>query len=144
MKRRVLFLCTGNYYRSRFAEHLFNHLAQQRQLPWEADSRGLRLSSRNKGPLSPFAAEALSRWDIVLAAENRHPQAVLIEDLAEADLVVALKEAEHRPLTQSQFPDWVERFEYWHIDDVDVAPAEIALPILAEHVQALITRLATE
>jgi len=25
MKRTVLFLCTGNYYRSRFAEELFNH-----------------------------------------------------------------------------------------------------------------------
>jgi protein-tyrosine phosphatase len=28
----MLFLCTGNYYRSRFAELLFNHLAKQRGL----------------------------------------------------------------------------------------------------------------
>lgn len=35
----VLFLCTGNYYRSRFAEIYFNALAAQRGSPWRADSR---------------------------------------------------------------------------------------------------------
>ena len=39
--KRVLFLCTGNYYRSRFAEILFNQLAPTRGLNWRADSRGL-------------------------------------------------------------------------------------------------------
>ncbi|MGM4967020.1 hypothetical protein AB7714_26215 [Tardiphaga sp. 1201_B9_N1_1] len=29
MARTVLFLCTGNYYRSRYAEELFNHLARR-------------------------------------------------------------------------------------------------------------------
>jgi protein-tyrosine phosphatase len=27
MTKQVLFLCTGNYYRSRYAEELFNHLS---------------------------------------------------------------------------------------------------------------------
>ncbi len=37
----VLFLCTGNYYRSRFAEALFNAVAGKMGLPWKATSRGL-------------------------------------------------------------------------------------------------------
>jgi len=46
----VLFLCTGNYYRSRFAEILFNAVAAKEGLGWRADSRngsrpGLRGSS---------------------------------------------------------------------------------------------------
>jgi hypothetical protein len=32
--KQVLFLCSGNYYRSRFAEHLFNWLAPKASLPW--------------------------------------------------------------------------------------------------------------
>ena len=39
----LLFICTGNYYRSRFAEAVFNHHAKQRGLPWRAFSRGLAI-----------------------------------------------------------------------------------------------------
>ena len=39
--RTVLFLCTGNYYRSRFAEILFDSVAVKMGLPWKASSRGL-------------------------------------------------------------------------------------------------------
>jgi protein-tyrosine phosphatase len=38
--RRVLFLCTGNYYRSRYAEELFNHIARAEGLGWRAFSCG--------------------------------------------------------------------------------------------------------
>ena len=43
MPRTVLFLCTGNYYRSRFAEELFNDSARRAGLDWTATSRGLAL-----------------------------------------------------------------------------------------------------
>jgi len=38
--KKILFLCTGNYYRSRYAEEIFNHLAKREDLPWRAFSRG--------------------------------------------------------------------------------------------------------
>src|SRR5271165_5168046 len=37
----VLFLCTGNYYRSRFAEEMFNFLAPVKCPGWTAVSRGI-------------------------------------------------------------------------------------------------------
>jgi protein-tyrosine phosphatase len=43
-KRTVLFLCTANYYRSRFAEFYFNSIAAAAGLPWQAESRGLSLN----------------------------------------------------------------------------------------------------
>jgi protein-tyrosine phosphatase len=39
--RRVLFLCTGNYYRSRYAEEVFHHNARQEGLARVAVSRGV-------------------------------------------------------------------------------------------------------
>ncbi len=52
--KKILFLCTGNYYRSRFAEQLFNHLAIKRGLDWEANSRALALEkgTKNVGAIS--------------------------------------------------------------------------------------------
>src|ERR671937_1888184 len=65
MKQRqentVLFLCTGNYYRSRFAEVLFNSVAGRMGLPWRASSRGLALERgvNNVGPMEVSAVKAL-------------------------------------------------------------------------------------
>jgi protein-tyrosine-phosphatase len=48
MKTR-LFLCTGNFYRSRFAEIFFNWHAEQLEIPWRAYSRGLARNPLNPG-----------------------------------------------------------------------------------------------
>ena len=136
----VLFLCTGNYYRSRFAEIAFNALAEERGSPWRADSRGLQIDPFNFGPLSRHTARALEMLAIPLPAE-RYPLALTEVDLTTAAHVVAVKEAEHRELLEASFPDWVERVEFWHIHDLDCAEPKDALPLLHEHVRALFERL---
>jgi protein-tyrosine-phosphatase len=57
----VLFLCTGNYYRSRFAEALFDSVAGKLGMPWRASSRGLALERgvNNVGPMAVAAVQAL-------------------------------------------------------------------------------------
>ena len=47
--KTLLFLCTGNYYRSRYAEELFNHRAAPAGLNWRAQSRGLAHPSYGRG-----------------------------------------------------------------------------------------------
>ena len=51
---QVLFLCSGNYYRSRYAEIVFNALAQRSGLDWIASSAGLLPEhfNVNPGPIS--------------------------------------------------------------------------------------------
>ena len=140
--QQVLFLCSGNYYRSRFAEHLFNWLAEKSDLPWRAESRGLRVgTARNIGPISQFAVAGLKLRGIP-ANGQRYPLPLSLPDLAASDLVVALKEADHRAMIAEQFPLWTHLVEYWNVDDLDCAGPEEAMLILDGQVRALLQRLA--
>src|SRR5271157_3367482 len=110
--KNLLFLCTGNYYRSRFAEILFNSVATKMGLPWQATSRGLALERgvNNIGPMAASAVTALEALGVIADdAVARFPMQVTINDFQEADRVVALKQAEHLPLLQERFPAWVEK-----------------------------------
>jgi protein-tyrosine phosphatase len=140
---KVLFLCTGNYYRSRFAELLFNSRTRDALLSWQAYSRGLALErgSKNVGPISVLAVKGLETRGIHVPPGVRLPLQVCEQDLHAADLVIALKEAEHRPLLAQRFPAWPDRVEYWHIDDLDVATSETALTAIDQEVTGLLARL---
>jgi protein-tyrosine phosphatase len=139
--RKVLFLCTGNYYRSRFSEDLFNHLAAQAGLSWRADSRGLALGRTdlvNVGPISQFTIEAFKELGVPLAEPIRYPLMASREDFESADKIIALKEAEHRAMIQEHFPGWENKVTYWHVHDVDQLAPELALAELETHVSALV------
>jgi protein-tyrosine-phosphatase len=119
-EKSVLFLCTGNYYRSRFAEILFNSVAGKMSLPWRASSRGLALERgiNNFGPMAVTAIKALEARGVRAVADfARFPVQATTDDLEQADWIVALKQAEHLPLLQERFSAWAERVEFWHVDD---------------------------
>ncbi|MGC4007395.1 MAG: hypothetical protein QM811_31430 [Pirellulales bacterium] len=69
------------------------------------------------------------------------PLSLELADLANATLIVALKEAEHRPKLLRDFPDWTDRVEYWHVHDVDCSHPRDALSELRILVDALFARL---
>jgi protein-tyrosine phosphatase len=141
--RQVLFLCTANYYRSRYAEELFNHFAKVEGLEWRAFSRGASEKSypENVGPMSLFTSEALTAKGIVPEGGLRDPRSCSVADFDAAALVVALKEAEHRPLIERRFPGVSNRITYWHVDDIDFAHPSIALAQIDNHVSELISTL---
>jgi protein-tyrosine phosphatase len=138
-RKSVLFLGTGNYYRSRFAEILFNSVAGKMGLPWQASSRGLALEQgvNNVGPMAVSAIKALETMGIqVVDAVSRIPAQVTIEDLNEADRLVALNQTEHSLPLQKKHPAWVEKIEFWHVDDVPEV-----LGLIEHEVMGLVARI---
>lgn len=144
MTLQLLFLCTGNYYRSRYAEILFNTLAAEMDLNWIASSRGLALEVgvNNVGPMNRIAAKRLQQQGISSEAYNRWPIQVQEADLSQADLIIALDEVEHRPYLTKRFPDWPDRVIYWGVRDLGFVPARIALSKIDQEVRNLAQRLA--
>jgi translation initiation factor 1 len=137
--KSILFLCTGNYYRSRFAEVLFNSTSQTMGLAWRATSKGLALETgfNNVGPMAVSAVRALETLGIRDAgAVTRFPASATAADFENADFVVALKREEHLPLLQERFPAWVDKVEFWQVDD---APA--ALKLIEREIMNLTARL---
>lgn len=141
---KILFLCTGNYYRSRFAEHLFNWLAIKLQLNWQADSRGLALERgvNNVGAISRYALEALAVRLVNLPDNERFPLAASEPDFQAATRIIALDEFEHRPLMNERFPQWVDATEYWLVHDIDKTSALVALEQIENNLLKLIEQLA--
>lgn len=143
--KNVLFLCTGNYYRSRFAELLFNYLAPQHDLDWQATSRGLalELGVNNVGAISQHALASLAARGIALEAAARYPLALNESDLASAHRIIAVNRDEHLPILKRTFPHCVKRVEFWRVHDLDFAMPDDALAQLERNVLGLIKRLWT-
>jgi protein-tyrosine phosphatase len=122
--KQVIFICTGNFYRSRLSEELFNYYVQQTDLPWEATSRGLVEASGLRG-ISPFAFEYLDKMGLTPNVDpTRNPQQIKVSDLEDATLLIALNRDEHEPMLRERFgqiPKILEqnaRLRFWNVCDV--------------------------
>ncbi len=142
--RKILFLCTGNFYRSRFAEEWFNHLAAQKGLAWNADSRGLSKNPYllgNRGPISPLTVQELAKRSVRLG-EIRFPKILEQGEAAQFERVIALDQDEHQPLIEGFYPELLATVTYWNIKDLGDESSESALGRLAAKIETLLTALA--
>lgn len=56
--------------------------------------------------------------------------------------IIAMYEAEHRPMLRTYFPQWENKTEFWRIPDLDEMNSENALAQLERNVRALMLALA--
>ncbi|OQY79386.1 MAG: hypothetical protein B6D41_22700 [Chloroflexi bacterium UTCFX4] len=139
--KQILFLCSGNYYRSRFAEILFNQFAEENVLEWRAESRGIVAQwSRNPGPISQATLEGLRARGISHNA-TRYPMQLTENDLTRAERIIALHENEHRPMMENYFARWANIIEYWNVPDLDEMRADQALALIEQHARRLTIKL---
>jgi protein-tyrosine phosphatase len=139
-KQHVLFICTGNVYRSRFAEAVFNHHAERREIPWTAFSRGLAVHLTEED-LSTFTVGALASRQIELRHTGASRKQLSETDLSMATHRIALYRSEHFPMMMTQFPAWADRIEYWEVPDLPFRLASDALQEIEGNVIQLLDRV---
>ena len=140
---RLLFLCTGNFYRSRFAEEYWNARAEQEALAWRADSRALAdpPTAENLTSMSSDALAELARLGLRPRGAERAPLSMRGEEFARYERVIALDRDEHLPMVQRSFPSHMERIEYWDIGDVWKEEPESAMRRLVRRLELLMSEL---
>lgn len=136
----LLFICTGNYYRSRYAEMLFN-ATKPPSLDWLAISRGFDPSPFNPGPIATCVLQRLQERELSAPIELTLPRRLTEADLYGAQCIIALDEAEHRSYIKHWFPSWRNRIAYWRVPDLHLMPANEALGLIERNVEALINEL---
>jgi len=139
--KRILFLCSGNYYRSRIAEELFNHHAID---GWRAHSKGLSERfpiSGNPGPMSPYAIYYLKSIGVRIQSEGRMPEGCSAEDLNACDRIVCMDADEHTPMLARFGGIDMSRVAFWHVKDIDEMPFEVATRLIEENVLELLRTL---
>ena len=85
--KQILFVCTANVCRSPIAEAIFNALASDAGVPYEAKSAGV--AALKNEPMAPNASVALEEVGVYNTTEQRARQ-VSGEMLEDADLVLAM------------------------------------------------------
>ena len=135
---RILILCSGNYYRSRFAEEVLNSRARAVCCNWIADSRGLRLNPNNVGPIAEVALRRLEVLGVQPLQAHRLPEMVTETDFENSSIVIAMSREEHHPLMRKLFPAYADRICYWDIEDTGEMPPDVALQKIESLVNQLI------
>ena len=135
---RVLFVCTANIFRSRFSEEVYNHFAENLNIPSKAFSAGLRVGDYVTRKIYRPALEQLKYFNI--DPKRRDELSVHINDLDLKDYhkIICMDEEEHRPMVEMNDQLIKIKVDYWNIVDEPMVSSQISLPLCYEKVKSLI------
>ncbi len=128
---KVLFVCSGNAYRSPLAEALLKKLRPD----LEVDSAGIHPAI----PISEEARKYLARGNAVQYLKEA-PEALESKQLDEYDLIVGM-EPRHKDVILSKCPECNGKIVVWNIEDPYFLPSEYGEKIYRQ-IKERVTELA--
>ena len=138
---KVLFVCTANIHRSRFAEEVFNHLAKKGDSVHQAFSAGLRVGDYSFRTIYYPALDNLKKFNITPHRPSAHSMHIDDVDLSEYGRIICMDEGEHKPMVLANPNLKNDLFEYWNIIDEPKVKSELSLPKCFQRVESLLSDL---
>jgi len=135
--KKILFVCTANIHRSRFAEEVFNYLSIKDKKEYRAFSAGLKVGDFSYREIYYPALEHLDKLNIKPIRPKElsiHIDDVMLE---EYDKIICMDKNEHRPMVNANPRLSEYQFEYWEIVDIPKVDSTVSLPLCYEKVVKL-------
>ena len=141
--KKVLFVCTANIHRSRFAEEVFNYFCAKHNKDYHAFSAGLRVGDYSFRKIYYPALENLKAFNIIPIRPNDLPKHIKDVDLENYDKIICMDEVEHKPMVTSDPKLSNYNFEYWNITDMPKVDSDVSLPICYKKVKNLLNEMSS-
>ena len=135
--KKVLFVCTANIHRSRFAEEVFNYFCIKNNIKVHAFSAGLKVGDYRFRKIYYPALENLKKYDIAPLRPDDLSKHIDLINLENYDKLICMDEFEHKPMVRSNPKLLGYNFEYWNITDMPKVDSDISLPMCYKKVQSL-------
>jgi len=118
MTDNVLFICTGNWYRSRFAECYLKSKGYK-----NVQSRGINVVNnkkkkyREKYKQSSLVRNGLIKLGLNKYIDNKMPQQLTENDMKKSDKIILINKKEHYNYVIKKYPKYKHKLIIWNIKD---------------------------
>jgi protein-tyrosine phosphatase len=134
--KTVLFICTANFFRSRYAEAYFNCLADWNKSPHRAVSAGISIDP-NIGPISSYSLYRMVERGIDNKCMSLQAKKLYSGDVDAADVAVCVYKKEHKPMMELLYESVENQIIYWDIPDINEISPNQSLDLVEKSVDIL-------